>query len=218
MIERLDLARAIEDACRKDGFMASELADAACTVGCLLGQEDVAALCQQVEDLSDTDSTDLDSIPALQRFFLQHDTGKAFFSIAQLQVEQGDKEKVFQEKLAALRKAVSHLIAWPKQSLPNAESGVMAVEKRVVPAVDALEEVKKTTFFSEGFKKQKKHESSGLFAEFEKLEKLLSTGSCDLVRLVCQENMENHVLLPAWAGAGEQGMGNICLFFFTGAL
>lgn len=215
MIECLDLASAIEAACGKDGFMASELADAACTVGCLLGQEDVAALCQQVEDLSDKASTDLDSIPALQRFFLQHDTGKAFFSIAQLRVEQGDKEKVFQEKLAALRKAVSHLTAWPKQSPPNAESGVMAVEKRVVPAVDALDEVKKTTFFSEGFKKQKKqHESSGLFAEFEKLEKLLSTGSCDLVRLVCQENMENHVLLACmgWGWGAGHGENMFVLF------
>ena len=220
VIECLDLAGAIEDACGKDGFMASELAVAACTVGCLLGQENVAALCQQVEALQDTANKDLDSIPALQRFFLQHDTGKAFFSIAQLRVEQGDKERVFQEKLATLRQTVSHLTAWPKQSPPDAESGVMAVEKRVVPAVDALAEVKKTTFFSEGFKKQKKHEqtSSSLFAEFEKLEKLLSTGSCDLVRLVCRENMENHVLLACmgWSlGAGR--LGNRC-FFSIGAL
>lgn len=147
MIECLDLAGAIEDACGKDGFMASELAVADCTVACLLGQEDVATLCQQVEALQDTANKDLDSIPALQRFFLQHDTGKAFFSIAQLRVEQGDKERVFQEKLATLRKTMSHLTAWPKQSPPDAESAVMAVEKRVVPAVDALAEVKKATFF-----------------------------------------------------------------------
>ena len=147
MIECLDLAGAIEDACGKDGFMASELAVADCTVACLLGQEDVATLCQQVEALQDTANKDLDSIPALQRFFLQHDTGKAFFSIAQLRVEQGDKERVFQEKLATLRKTMSHLTAWPKQSPPDAESAVMAVEKRVVPAVDALAEVKRQPFF-----------------------------------------------------------------------
>ena len=207
VIECLDLAAAIEDACGKDGFMASELAVAACTVGCLLGQENVAALCQQVEALQDTANKDLDSIPALQRFFLQHDTGKAFFSIAQLRVEQGDKERVFQEKLATLRKTVSHLTAWPKQSPPDAESGVMAVEKRVVPAVDALAEVKKTTFFSEGFKSRRNMSKlpAACSLSLRSWKSYSARGLATLFGLCAVRTWRTMCCLPAWAGAWGQG-------------
>ena len=117
-------------------------------------------------------------------------------ALAQTRVQEGEAEKVFQEKLDDLEKAVTHLMAWPKQSPPAAESGVLAVEKRVEPAVDALAAVKKTPFYTNSTKKKKHgHSSSSSLSELDRMEKLLSTGCCDLVRLVCKENMENHVRL-----------------------
>ena len=117
-------------------------------------------------------------------------------ALAQTRVQEGEAEKAFQEKLDDLEKAVTHLMAWPKQSPPAAESGVLAVEKRVEPAVDALAAVKKTAFYTNSTKKNKHgHSSSSSLNELDRMEKLLSAGCCDLVRLVCKENMENHVRL-----------------------
>ena len=200
MNESLELADAIVSSCTdaSEGFMAMELAEAASTVRALLGQDNVGMLFQQVQGLQALAQTDLDSVPALQKFFLQHDTGKAFFAMAQLKVEQGDQEKLSQDKLKALQTAVAHLTSWPKQCAPEAESGILAVEKRVEPAVSALAEVKKTPFHTQWSKKKKKDQASScssLFGELEALEKQLSSGCCELVRFVCKENMDNHMRL-----------------------
>ena len=199
MNESLELADAIVSSCAtKTDFMAMELAEAATTVRALLGQDDVGMLFQQVEAVQALANSNLDLVPALQKFFLQHDTGKAFLAMAQLRVEQGDKEKLFQDKLNALQTAVAHLTAWPKQCSPEAESGVLAVEKRVEPAISALAEVKKTAFYTQWSKKKKKEQASScssLLGALEHLEKQLGSGCSDLVQLVLKDNMENHVRL-----------------------
>lgn len=90
------------------------------------------------------------------------------------------------------------MTSWPKQCAPEAESGILAVEKRVEPAVSALAEVKKTPFHTQWSKKKKKDQASScssLFGELEALEKQLSSGCCELVRFVCKENMDNHMRL-----------------------
>ncbi len=79
MNESLELADAIVSSCAtKTDFMAMELAEAATTVRALLGQDDVGMLFQQVEAVQALANSNLDLVPALQKFFLQHDTGKAF--------------------------------------------------------------------------------------------------------------------------------------------
>ena len=194
--ECYDLADAIVKACAKESFMVQELEEAVTTVRCLLGQDHLPTLCQQVEAFQSLEGKNIDSVPALQKFFFQHENGKALMALAQTRVQEGEAEKAFQEKLDDLEKAVTHLMAWPKQSPPAAESGVLAVEKRVEPAVDALAAVKKTAFYTNSTKKKKHgHGSSSSLNELDRMEKLLSAGCCDLVRLVCKENMENHVRL-----------------------
>ena len=195
MGECLDLADAIAKACDKDGqnFMARELADSVKTVRCLLGQDHVGMLVEEVKALTGLEKDKLDAAPALQKFFLQHDTGKAFLSVAQLRVEQGDNERIFEEKVEVLQKAVSHLAAWPKQSPPEAESGILAVQERIEPAVEALDAAKQTTFFQESKKKKRDQISSRLLVDLERLERQVSERSVDLVRIVCKDNMESHL-------------------------
>ena len=215
MNECLDLADAIASACDKEGqnFMARELADSVKTVRCFLGQDHVGQLLQEVQNLLALEKDKLDAAPALQKFFLQHDTGKAFLSIAQLRVEQGDKERIFEEKVEALQKTVSHLAAWPKQSPPEAESGIVAVQKRIEPAVEALEAAKQTAFYQDSKKKKREQTSGRLIAELARLEMQVSERSCDLVGIVCKDNMDSHVcfvcicLLPC----GEVAVSSVWL-------
>ena len=190
--ESLDFAAAMLEACyeHSEEFMAAELKESVRTVQCFLGQDHVGALLEQVSALS---SNRLVAMPALQRFFLQHDTGKSLFATAQLRVEHCDKEKEFQDKLDLLEKAVKHLAAWQKQSLPEAESGVAAVHKRIEPAVEALEVVKQTAFFADMKKKKQEHASNRLLPDLERLEEQLGLRSSEMVWLICKENMENHL-------------------------
>ena len=190
--ESLDFAAAMLEACyeHSEEFMAAELKESVRTVQCFLGQDHVGALLEQVSALS---SNRLVAMPALQRFFLQHDTGKSLFATAQLRVEHCDKEKEFQDKLDLLEKAVKHLAAWQKQSLPEAESGVAAVHKRIEPAVEALEVVKQTSFFAEMKKKKQEHASNRLLPDLGRLEEQLGLRSSEMVWLICKENMENHL-------------------------
>ena len=85
-------------------------------------------------------------------------------------------------------------LTWPpKQSPPEAESGILAVQERIEPAVEALDAAKQTTFFQESKKKKRDQISSRLLVDLERLERQVSERSVDLVRIVCKDNMESHL-------------------------